>query len=107
VSRSKSENKAQAFRLGTETRCHPRFFQPLNQREFTLNALKLSNFDSPEPDNSDTFVSSPLNETVGGFDAEFFDQLDRFSSGQMPSLLIRCPNLEGGDEFAVTRFCAV
>ena len=34
-------------------------FQPLNQREFTLNALKLSNLDSPEPDNSDTFVSSP------------------------------------------------
>ena len=42
-----------------------------------------------------------LNETVGGFDAELFDQADRFSGGQMPSFLIRCPNLEGGDEFAV------
>jgi hypothetical protein len=34
--------------------------QPLNQSEFTLNALKLSNSDPLEPDNSDTFVSSPL-----------------------------------------------
>jgi hypothetical protein len=37
-------------------------FQPLNQREFTLNALKLSNLDSLEPDNSDPFVSSPQEE---------------------------------------------
>src|SRR5262249_34856287 len=29
-------------------------------RKFTLNALKLSNLGSFEPDNSDTFVSSPL-----------------------------------------------
>jgi hypothetical protein len=35
-----------------------------------------------------------LNETVGCFDAELLDQPDRFSSGQMPSFLIRCPNLE-------------
>ena len=42
-----------------------------------------------------------LDETLGGFDAELFDQSDRFSGGQMPSFLIRCPNLEGGDEFAV------
>ena len=42
-----------------------------------------------------------LNETIGCFDAELFDKPDRFSGGQMPSFLIRCPNLEGGDEFAV------
>jgi hypothetical protein len=36
-----------------------------------------------------------LNETVGCFDAELFDQPDRLSGGQMPSFLIRCPNLEG------------
>ena len=34
-------------------------FQALNRREFTLNTLKLSNLRSLEPDNSDTFVSSP------------------------------------------------
>jgi hypothetical protein len=37
----------------------------------TLNALKLSNLDSPEPDNSDTFVSSPLLDLYP-FGAEFY-----------------------------------
>jgi hypothetical protein len=50
-------------------------FQPLNQREFTLNALKLSNFDPPEPDNSDTFVSSPPLARSYGNSAGFVGRL--------------------------------
>ncbi len=38
VSRSKSDDNAHAFHLGTTTRCPPRCFQPLNRRKFTLNA---------------------------------------------------------------------
>ena len=34
-------------------------FQPLNRRKFTLNALNCPIWVSLEPDNSDTFVSSP------------------------------------------------
>jgi hypothetical protein len=42
-----------------------------------------------------------LNELVWYFDAELFEKPDRFSGGQMPSFLVRCPNLEGSDEFPV------
>jgi hypothetical protein len=39
-------------------------FQPLNRRKFTLNALNCPIWVSLEPDNSDTFVSLPLIESL-------------------------------------------
>ena len=59
VSRSKSDNQAAAFNLEATTRCPPRCPPAAQSHEFVRNALKLSKFGSLEPDNSDTFVSSP------------------------------------------------
>jgi hypothetical protein len=60
VSRSKSDNQADSFHLGATTRCPPRCLPLAQSARIHDQRLKLSKFGSLEPDNSDTFVSSPL-----------------------------------------------
>src|ERR1700724_320628 len=60
ASRSKSNNQVDAFRLGATTRCPPRCLPLAQSARIHGQRLKLSKFGSLEPDNSDTFVSSPL-----------------------------------------------
>jgi hypothetical protein len=60
VSRSKSDNQAHAFHLATTPRCPPRCLPGAQSARIHPQHLKLSNLRSLEPDNSDTFVSSPL-----------------------------------------------
>jgi hypothetical protein len=59
VSRSKSDNQAHAFHLATTPRCPPRCLPGAQSARIHPQHLKLSNLRSLEPDNSDTFVSSP------------------------------------------------
>src|SRR6202047_734133 len=59
ASRSKSNNQVDAFRLGATTRCPPRCLPLAQSARIHGQRLKLSKFGSLEPDNSDTFVSSP------------------------------------------------
>jgi hypothetical protein len=59
ASRSKSNNQVDAFRLGATTRCPPRCVPLAQSARIHGQRLKLSKFGSLEPDNSDTFVSSP------------------------------------------------
>ncbi len=58
--RSKSDKNAHAFHLGTTTRCPPRCLPAAQSAQIHAQRLKLSNLGSLEPDNSDTFASSPL-----------------------------------------------
>jgi hypothetical protein len=60
ASRSKSNNQVDAFRLGATTRCPPRCLPLPQSARIHGQRLKLPKFGSLEPDNSDTFVSSPL-----------------------------------------------
>src|SRR5271166_5886022 len=52
-------NQAAVFHLGTTTRCPPRYLPVAQSTRINAQRLKLSNLDSLEPDNSDTFVFSP------------------------------------------------
>ena len=64
VSRSKSDNEAHTFHLGTTTRCPPRYLPAAQSAQIRAKRLKLSNLGSLEPDNSDTFVLSPHHTTM-------------------------------------------
>jgi hypothetical protein len=93
VSRSKSDKKAHAFHLGTTTRCPPRCLPAAQSAQIHAKRLKLSNLGSLEPDNSDTFVSSPPEG------AEMLTGVDPSRESRGGPARARCSNMAPVREF--------